>query len=109
LKDVKIEIWKKNECNRKQGALKAQIHIAQGSALGNVTRPSNSAPCKGNCIKIEGCEYENMEGKTLRFHTAKTAKIVRISGILPKKIVRISDILPQKIVRKRFSSYLCGT
>jgi hypothetical protein len=40
--------------NRKQCALKAQLHIAQGATLGNATYPSIYAPCKGNCINIEG-------------------------------------------------------
>jgi hypothetical protein len=39
--------------NRKQGALKAQLQSAQGSALGKATYPSITAPCKGNYINIK--------------------------------------------------------
>jgi hypothetical protein len=48
LKYVKIEIWEQNKRNRKQGALKAQLQSAQGSALGHGIRPTLSAPCKGS-------------------------------------------------------------
>ena len=60
-----MEVWKgeietratvsKASGNRNQGALKAQLHIAHGSAMGHRTYLSIYAPCKGNCIKIEGC------------------------------------------------------
>ena len=39
--------------NRNKGALKAQLHIAQGSALGHSAYPSIPAPCKGSYIKIK--------------------------------------------------------
>ena len=51
----------RNATKRNQGALKAQLLSAQGIALGNATHLSISAPCKGNCIKIEGWKYGNME------------------------------------------------
>jgi hypothetical protein len=47
-KNGKIEIWKNG--NRKECALKAQIHIAQGTTLGNGITLLISAPCKGNYI-----------------------------------------------------------
>jgi hypothetical protein len=58
-KNGKIERWKNG--NRKQGALKAQLHLARGETPGHVTSPTNSAPCKGNYIKIERCKHGNME------------------------------------------------
>ena len=41
------------EWNCDQGALKAQLQSAQGSALGHATYPSFSAPCKGSYLKIK--------------------------------------------------------
>ena len=41
------------------GALKAQLHIAQGSALGHALGIIYSAPCKGNYINIEGLKNGN--------------------------------------------------
>ena len=44
-------------CN--QGALKAQLQSAQGSALGYCVYIIYSAPCKGNYIKIERLKNGN--------------------------------------------------
>ena len=49
-----MERGAQNEGNRKPGALKAQLQSAQGRALGYAASPTNSAPCKGSYIKIEG-------------------------------------------------------
>jgi hypothetical protein len=62
-KNGKIEKWKNG--NRKQGALKAQLHIARGETPGHSASPTNSAPCKGNYIEIEILKYGNMERKEL--------------------------------------------
>ena len=51
----------RNATKRNQGALKAQLLSAQGSALGNATHLSISAPCKGNYIKFEGLKHGKVE------------------------------------------------
>ena len=43
--------------SRKQGALKAHLQSAQGSALGNCVHLPNSAPCKGSYIKMGNSEW----------------------------------------------------
>jgi hypothetical protein len=51
----------KNEHTRYQGALKAQIHLAQGETLGKGIRSTIPAPCKGNYIDIEKWKDGKME------------------------------------------------
>jgi hypothetical protein len=47
--------------NRKQSALKAQLHIARGETPGKENSLSISAPCKGNYIKIEGLKIKKLK------------------------------------------------